>query len=53
LLKSGAGTAFYDCIYPQHRESLKKDFLRILGERHEGTIEVIHDYVSCVAGKAD
>jgi len=53
LLKSGAGTAFYDAIDPDRREPLRNEFFRLLGERNHGagTYEVAHDFVGCVARK--
>jgi len=54
LLKSGAGTAFYDAIDPVHRPALTERFLQMLAARHTpGTdFEVRHEYVACVAGRA-
>ena len=54
LLKSGAGTAFYDAIDPARRPVLEERFLRILAERQGGADSycVVHDYVSCIARKA-
>ena len=53
LLKSGAGTAFYDAVDPTRRESLEQEFLQRLAGRHQGGPEyhVVHDYISCVAEK--
>jgi len=53
LLKSGAGTAFYDAIDPQRRPALEKQFLHLLAEgRKPGMgFDVIHDYVACIARK--
>lgn len=53
LLKSGAGTAFYDALDPAHRPALKAEFLRRLAKQNapNRTYEVIHDYVSCIAVK--
>jgi SAM-dependent methyltransferase len=46
LLKSGAGTAFYDALDPDRRPVLEEKFLqRLTG----GT--VTHDYVACLAIK--
>ena len=53
LLKSGAGTAFYDAADPARRKALEKQFLTTLTARR-GTrthYEVVHDYVSCIAKK--
>ncbi|MGA1824338.1 MAG: radical SAM protein [bacterium] len=51
LLKSGAGTAYYDAVEPQSREALERDFLIKLAERRKGgqSYDVIHDYIACVA----
>jgi protein-L-isoaspartate O-methyltransferase len=51
LLKSGAGTAFYDAIAPAQRASLSRMFVDLLAERHKSTAsyEVQHDYVACIA----
>jgi SAM-dependent methyltransferase len=53
LLKSGAGTAFYNAIDPQKRSSIEKKFLKKLSASHKAgrDFEVIHDYISCVALK--
>jgi MoaA/NifB/PqqE/SkfB family radical SAM enzyme/protein-L-isoaspartate O-methyltransferase len=53
LLKSGAGTAFYDAIDPARRDVLTARFLHRLTQRQEqGTnFDVCHEYVACVAGK--
>jgi protein-L-isoaspartate O-methyltransferase len=51
LLKSGAGTAYYDALDPARRPGLERRFLEELGARHAGTpdIPVAHDYVACIA----
>lgn len=50
LLKSGAGTAFYDAIDPKRREQLKGEFIEtIAGGKHPAGHEVIHDYICCIA----
>ncbi|MBI4880197.1 MAG: hypothetical protein HY812_11140 [Planctomycetes bacterium] len=51
LLKSGAGTAYYDALDPARRPELERRFLEELAARHPGAreIPVIHDYVACVA----
>jgi MoaA/NifB/PqqE/SkfB family radical SAM enzyme/protein-L-isoaspartate O-methyltransferase len=55
LLKSGAGTAFYEAIDPVSRPAMTDEFLRILGARRgrAGGFEVTHDYVACVARLVD
>ena len=54
LLKSGAGTAFYDAIDPDRREALTAEFLRALAARHAETpqYEVAHDFIACTARRA-
>jgi protein-L-isoaspartate O-methyltransferase len=51
LLKSGAGTAFYDAIDPSRREALAREFLRLIAERQRGSrgYEVAHEYVAAIA----
>ena len=53
LLKSGAGTAFYDAIDLSHRDELTAEFLTRLAENHRDrdTIPVVHDYIACFAFK--
>jgi protein-L-isoaspartate O-methyltransferase len=53
LLKSGAGTAFYEAIDPSRRDGLTQEFLAILAARHAGRpeFEVVHEYVACIARK--
>jgi MoaA/NifB/PqqE/SkfB family radical SAM enzyme/SAM-dependent methyltransferase len=53
LLKSGAGTAYYDAVDPDRRETLEQQFLKTLVARkkHTAKYEVIHDYISCIAIK--
>ena len=53
LLKSGAGTAFYDALDPRRSKSLEARFLEILASRHQGQshFDVVHDYISCIAMK--
>ena len=53
LLKSGAGTAFYDAIDPERRAALTDEFLRLLAERRRQPThyEVRHDYIACIATK--
>ena len=51
LLKSGAGTVFYEAIDPARRDALTEEFVRRLEDRHQGgsEFEVIHEYVACIA----
>jgi MoaA/NifB/PqqE/SkfB family radical SAM enzyme/SAM-dependent methyltransferase len=51
LLKSGAGTAFYDAIDPTRRQAMEQGFLKRLATRRgpRAGYEVIHEYVACIA----
>jgi MoaA/NifB/PqqE/SkfB family radical SAM enzyme/SAM-dependent methyltransferase len=51
LLKSGAGTVFYDAIDRSVRDGLTREFLELLQERkgNRKTFQVRHDYVACIA----
>ena len=51
LLKSGAGTAFYEAIDPQRRSALADEFVALLADRcrRPAGYEVGHDYVACIA----
>ena len=53
LLKSGAGTAFYDAIDPARRPLLTDRFLQRLARRQDPAqrFEVRHGCVACVAGR--
>jgi MoaA/NifB/PqqE/SkfB family radical SAM enzyme/SAM-dependent methyltransferase len=53
LLKSGAGTAFYDAVDPARRADLTADFLQALEERNgqAAGYTVSHEYVACIARK--
>jgi MoaA/NifB/PqqE/SkfB family radical SAM enzyme/ubiquinone/menaquinone biosynthesis C-methylase UbiE len=53
LLKSGAGTAYYDAVDPERRMQLERQFLETIARnRKTGTkYEVIHDYICCFAEK--
>ncbi len=53
LLKSGAGTAFYEAIDPSRRDGLTREFLARLVEKNGGrpSYEVVHDYIACIARK--
>ena len=53
LLKSGAGTAFYDAIVPERRAELTDEFVRELAARHTGAAEFVvgHEYIACIACK--
>jgi MoaA/NifB/PqqE/SkfB family radical SAM enzyme/ubiquinone/menaquinone biosynthesis C-methylase UbiE len=53
LLKSGAGTAYYDAVDPRRREGLEHQFLETIAHRRRrlAKYEVIHDYISCIAVK--
>jgi MoaA/NifB/PqqE/SkfB family radical SAM enzyme/SAM-dependent methyltransferase len=54
LLKSGAGTAFYEAVDPARRKEQENQFVKILKERRGpgNDYEVVHDYVSCIARKS-
>jgi len=54
LLKSGAGTAYYDALDPERRDSIEADFKESLAGRHRDTdaYEVVHDYIACIAQKS-
>jgi MoaA/NifB/PqqE/SkfB family radical SAM enzyme/SAM-dependent methyltransferase len=54
LLKSGAGTVFYDAIDPVRRQEMERGFVEELESRHArrkagAGFTVIHDYVACIA----
>jgi trans-aconitate 2-methyltransferase len=50
LLKSGAGTVFYEAIRTERREELTARFLQKLEERSVSPdFEVRHEYVGCIA----
>lgn len=52
LLKSGAGTAFYEALDPGRRDALRAEFVSLLKNRHkDGMFTVSHDYLACIAGK--
>ncbi len=53
LLKSGAGTAYYEALDPVRRPGLEKRFFEILAarKRSAGPYEVVHDYIACIARK--
>jgi SAM-dependent methyltransferase len=50
LLKSGAGTAYYEAVVPDRREELSAKFVKRLEECRSGrSYDVIHDYLACIA----
>jgi len=53
LLKSGAGTAFYDAIDAERRDGLTRGFFQALASRHPsaGEYEVSHEFIACIARK--
>ena len=52
LLKSGAGTAYYDAIDPKRRDELQRRFVETIAQKNPPAgYEVIHDYVCCIATK--
>jgi MoaA/NifB/PqqE/SkfB family radical SAM enzyme/SAM-dependent methyltransferase len=53
LLKSGAGTAYYDAIDPKRRDELQARFVEVIARKSPvAGYEVIHDYICCIATKA-
>ncbi len=53
LLKSGAGTAYFEAIDAGRREELTDEFLQRIASENAGrrAIKVVHDYVACLARK--
>ncbi|MBN1290953.1 MAG: methyltransferase domain-containing protein, partial [Candidatus Latescibacteria bacterium] len=53
LLKSGAGTAFYEAVVPSMRQEQERKFISIFRERNldKAKFEVTHDYIICIARK--
>lgn len=53
LLKSGAGTAYFDAVDPAKRDELVRRFIALMSARDErrGTHDVIHEYIACIARK--
>lgn len=66
LLKSGAGTAYYNAIDPKRRKQLESEFLerlssklvsigpersQRLGAHKRKRYEVVHEYIACIARK--
>ncbi|MCX7049237.1 MAG: radical SAM protein [Candidatus Sumerlaeota bacterium] len=51
LMKSGAGTAFYDALDPARRPAIEQRFLREIERRaRDGShFTVTHEYISCIA----
>jgi MoaA/NifB/PqqE/SkfB family radical SAM enzyme/SAM-dependent methyltransferase len=51
LIKSGAGTLFYESIDSRAREEMRDSFLELLREENRGKsrFEVIHEYLECIA----
>lgn len=54
LLKSGAGTVFFEAIDRAKRKDLTREFLGLLRKQRDskGGFVVRHDYVGCIAGKS-
>jgi SAM-dependent methyltransferase len=50
LLKSGAGTAYYDAVVPERREALEQAFVNKLEARtqDDDSVRVDHEYVACI-----
>jgi hypothetical protein len=53
LLKSGAGTAYYEAVDPAFRRDLENEFLKRFAVRRkaDGKYEAVHEYISCIATK--
>ncbi len=53
LMKSGAGTAYYQAVDPQRRDELTEKFVRRLAERmgSPSDYRVRHEYFACIADK--
>jgi len=53
LLKSGAGTAYFNAIDPAKRQTLADQFLASFAARRQPSqkYDVIHDYIACIARK--
>lgn len=53
LLKSGAGTAYYEAVDVKYRDALMEEFKLKLAAKHrsKGNYKVIHDYLGCIATK--
>lgn len=50
LLRSGAGTAFYDALGPSSREDMERRFKdELAGRVRSGSYDVVHDYIMCIA----
>jgi SAM-dependent methyltransferase len=54
LLKSGAGTVFYEAVDRTRRDELTREFLGLLREQRdsEDGFIVSHDYVACIARRS-
>ena len=55
LLKSGAGTVYYDALEASKKKSFEGEFIKNLVDRHKDNTryEVVHDYISCIAKKTE
>ena len=53
LLKSGAGTVYYDALEASKKKYFEDEFIKSLDDRHKAITryEVVHDYISCIAQK--
>jgi MoaA/NifB/PqqE/SkfB family radical SAM enzyme/protein-L-isoaspartate O-methyltransferase len=54
LLKSGAGTVFYEAVVESRRKELTVEFISLLKKTVEPGkgFDVVHDYVACIAKKS-
>jgi hypothetical protein len=54
LLKSGAGTAYYDAVDPERRMQLEQQFVETITRNTKAgkKYKVIHDYICCIAEKS-
>ncbi len=49
LLKSGAGTAYYEAVDPRARPGLEAEFKTRLKEEARNDFRVVHEYIACIA----
>jgi len=53
LLKSGAGTAYYNAVKMEYRAEAEKSFLALLQKSNAGRPDftVVHDFIGCIASR--